>query len=58
MWACQAAKIVTGSQYRNQTTTNLSPEEVHEMGLRNVAEIEGEMLKIARQQGFSDIKSF
>jgi uncharacterized protein (DUF885 family) len=43
---------------RNQTTTNLSPEEVHEIGLRNVAEIEGEMLKIARQQGFSDIKSF
>jgi uncharacterized protein (DUF885 family) len=43
---------------RTQTTTNLSPEEVHQIGLKSVAEIEGEMLKIARQQGFSDIKSF
>jgi uncharacterized protein (DUF885 family) len=43
---------------RMQTTTNLSPEEVHQIGLKNVAEIDAEMLKIARQQGFNDIKSF
>jgi uncharacterized protein (DUF885 family) len=43
---------------RMQTTTNLSPEEVHEIGLKNVAEIDTEMLKIARDQGFTDIKSF
>jgi uncharacterized protein (DUF885 family) len=43
---------------RRMTTTNLSPEEIHQMGLKQVAEIESEMLKIAKQQGFSDLKSF
>ncbi|HEX3321964.1 MAG TPA: DUF885 domain-containing protein [Terriglobales bacterium] len=43
---------------RHHTTTNMSPEEVHEFGLKNVAEIEAEMLKIARAQGFDDLKSF
>jgi len=43
---------------RQMTTTNLGPEEIHQLGLRQVAEIESEMLKIARQQGFNDLKSF
>ncbi len=40
------------------TTTDLSPEEIHELGLKQVGEIEGEMLTIARQQGFADLKTF
>jgi uncharacterized protein (DUF885 family) len=43
---------------RHHTTTNMSPEEVHAFGLKNVAEIEAEMLKIARAQGFDDLKAF
>jgi uncharacterized protein (DUF885 family) len=43
---------------RTMTTTNLSPEEIHQLGLKQVTEIEGQMLKIARQQGFDDLKSF
>ena len=58
IWAVPGGEDRYRFAVRNQTTTNLSPEEVHEIGLKNVAEIEGEMLKIARQQGFSDIKSF
>jgi uncharacterized protein (DUF885 family) len=41
-----------------QTTTALSAERIHGLGLQSVAEIEGEMLKIARSQGFSDLKTF
>lgn len=58
VWALPSGDERYRFAVRQQTTTNLSPEQVHEMGLRNVAEIEAEMLKIARQQGFSDIKSF
>lgn len=42
--------------YRNRvewfTTTKLSPDEVHEIGLREVARIRGEMLQIIGQVGF------
>ncbi len=43
---------------RYMTTTNLNPEEIHQLGLKQVAEIENEMLSIAKKQGFSDLKSF
>jgi len=43
---------------RQQTTTSLSPEQIHDLGVKSVAEIESEMLKIAKAQGFSDLKSF
>ena len=43
---------------RQQTTTNLSPEQIHDLGVKSVAEIETEMLKIAKAQGFSDLQSF
>ena len=34
------------------TTTNLSPEEIHELGLKEVARIRGEMDRIIQQVGF------
>ena len=43
---------------KQMTTTNLGPEEIHQLGLKQVAEIETEMLKIASQQGFNDLPSF
>jgi uncharacterized protein (DUF885 family) len=43
---------------RRMTTTDLSPEEIHQLGLKQVAEIEAEMLQIAHQQGFPDLASF
>ena len=43
---------------RQQTTTNHTPDEIYQLGLESVSELEVEMLKIARQQGFSDLKSF
>lgn len=43
---------------RRQTTTNMTPEEIHQLGLREVARIEAEQLVIAKQLGFSDLNSF
>jgi uncharacterized protein (DUF885 family) len=43
---------------RSYTTTNLSPEEIHQIGLQEVARLEGEMLVIAKKLGFSDLKTF
>jgi uncharacterized protein (DUF885 family) len=43
---------------RTMTTTELAPEEIHQLGLKQVSEIESEMLTIARQQGFTDLKTF
>ncbi|MBI2678374.1 MAG: DUF885 domain-containing protein [Candidatus Koribacter versatilis] len=42
----------------NLTTTNMAPADVHQLGLNEVARIEGEMLKIANQMGFQELKSF
>ena len=43
---------------RHQTTTDLTADQIHELGLKSVTEIEDEMLKIAKAQGFSDLKLF
>jgi uncharacterized protein (DUF885 family) len=40
------------------TTTNLQPEKIHQMGLKQVTELDAQMLVIAKQQGFADLKSF
>ncbi|HCW5676031.1 TPA: DUF885 domain-containing protein, partial [Acinetobacter baumannii] len=42
----------------NNTTTSESPETIHQLGLKEVARIEAEMLKIAKAQDFNDLKSF
>ena len=39
------------------TTTTMTPEEIHQLGLKQVAEIETQMLAIAKQLGYADIKS-
>lgn len=43
---------------KESTTTNLSPEQIHQLGLAQVKIIEDKMLAVARQLGFSDLKSF
>lgn len=42
---------------RRITTTNLSPDEIHEIGLKQIAETEKEMLALAHKLGFKDLAS-
>jgi len=41
-----------------QTTTNLTAEEIHKLGLREMDRIQAEMLAIAKKEGFTDLTSF
>src|SRR5262252_6252801 len=41
-----------------RTTTHLSPDEIHQIGLREIDRIEAEMLVIAKKEGFADLASF
>jgi len=46
-------------QVRSQTTTNMSPAEIHELGLREVARIRDEMEAVRQQVGFNgDLHAF
>ena len=43
----------------NQTTTTLSPDEIHEIGLKDVARLRGEMEAIRKEVGFAgDLRAF
>ena len=41
-----------------RTTTHLSAEEIHQIGLREIDRIEAEMAAIAKKEGFADLESF
>jgi len=41
-----------------RTTTHMTPEAIHQLGLREVDRIETEMTAIARKEGFADLESF
>jgi uncharacterized protein (DUF885 family) len=41
-----------------RTTTHLSAEEIHQIGLREIDRIEAEMTAIAKKEGFADPESF
>lgn len=44
---------------RQNTTTNLTPEQIHDIGLSEVARLHGEMQAVMRQVGFQgDLKAF
>ena len=43
---------------RRTTTTNLTADQIHKIGLDEVAKDEAEMLVIAKKLGFADLKSF
>jgi uncharacterized protein (DUF885 family) len=46
-------------QVRLQTTTRMTPEQIHELGLREVARIRGELDRIMREVGFhGDLAAF
>src|SRR6476469_4806016 len=58
IWALPQGNERYAFDVRRQTTTNMTPEEIHQLGLREVARIEAEQLVIAKQLGFNDLKTF
>ncbi len=42
---------------RRITTTDLTPDQIHELGLKQIAETEAEMLTVAHKLGFKDLAS-
>ncbi len=42
----------------NRTTTRMTADEIHQLGLREIDRIQAEMTVIARKQGFADLASF
>ena len=43
---------------KDSTTTDLTPEEIHQLGLAQVKEIETRMIGVVQQLGYKDMKSF
>ncbi len=41
-----------------RTTTRMTPDEIHQLGLREIDRIEAEMTVIAKKEGFADVASF
>ena len=41
-----------------RTTTHMSADEIHDLGLKEITRIEGEMTEIAKKEGFADLASF
>jgi uncharacterized protein (DUF885 family) len=58
VWALPNGDAYYAFQVKQSTTTNLTPEQIHQLGLAQVKEIEDRMLVVAKQMGYSDIKSF
>ena len=58
MWSLPDGAARYAAAVKRQTTTDLTPDQIHEIGLEQVAEIEAQMLVIARRLGYSDLKTF
>ena len=58
VWSLPDGQARYAMRIKASTTTDMTAEEIHELGLREVARIEGEMLVIAKQLGFADLKTF
>jgi uncharacterized protein (DUF885 family) len=58
VWAIPNGDAYYRQQVRVMTTTDLTPEQFHQIGLQQAGEIEHEMLAVARKLGFQDLRSF
>src|SRR5271169_5538860 len=58
VWALPDGEARYRFAVRQQTTTDFTADQIHQLGVKSVAEVETQMLAIAKAQGFSDLKSF
>jgi uncharacterized protein (DUF885 family) len=52
-WRLTGGDAIYAEALRQATTTNFSPDEIHQMGLQQVADISGQIDAILKSQGFS-----
>ena len=57
VWALPDGAARYRFEVRRLTTTNLEPEQIHQLGLKQIAETEAQMLVLARKLGFTDLAS-
>jgi uncharacterized protein (DUF885 family) len=57
IWSLPDGPSRYAAMVKRSTTTDLSPAEIHQIGLKQVADIEAQMLTIAQQLGYKDLKS-
>lgn len=58
LWSLPDGAARYQMRVKNSTTTDLHPEAIHQLGLREVKRIEDQMLAVAKKLGFADLKSF
>jgi uncharacterized protein (DUF885 family) len=58
VWSLPNGESYYQYQVKLLTTTDHTPEQIHQMGLKQIAELDAQMLAIAKQQGYPDVKSF
>ena len=58
IWSLPNGDTLYRFSIRRLTTTEMDPEYIHQLGLKEVARIEAEELAIAKKLGFADLKSF
>ena len=57
MWSLPDGEARYAAAVKSSTTTDLTPEQIHQIGLSEVARIEGQMAEVARKLGFADVKA-
>ena len=58
VWSLPNGPEFYAFRVKESTTTNLSPEEIHQIGLAQVKEIEARMVRVVKELGYKDLKSF
>ncbi|MFZ3342883.1 MAG: DUF885 domain-containing protein [Terriglobales bacterium] len=58
VWALPDGAARYAYAVKQSTTTDLTPEEIHQIGLEQVKEIEARMLGVAKKLGYPDLKTF
>jgi uncharacterized protein (DUF885 family) len=58
IWALPDGAARYRFDVRQMTTTDLTPDQIHAIGLKQVDDIEAEMLAVAQKLGFKDLASF
>jgi uncharacterized protein (DUF885 family) len=58
VWSLPDGEARYARAVRLSTTTDMTPEQIHQLGLREVQRLGTEMLAIAKKLGYRDLKSF